>query len=161
MFSHLSLKPSSSNGQSSPSLLEDIGEKLSGSRGKLLEGMMAKSTLGDEPTPKEPTSSNGVPARRNRDALPFGKPPGYGPSDKEYGHIRAFDPVTNIGMIWFHGKGLVKTIPFDTKCISTDLLAALKAGERGMDVVFKARSNCEGWMATEIEEDVRSQAPVC
>ncbi len=153
MFSHLSLRPSSADSQTSPPFLKDIGEKLSGSAGTLADDMMAKSKSGAEAAKNGSTSSDDVSTSKRRDKMSSGQSAEvYPPSGKESGKVRAFDPITETGMIMANGNSIHGTIPFDTEGMSAELERALKEGERGMAVTFKATTVSDEWMATEIEE---------
>ena len=162
MFSHLSLRPSPANNHASPPFLKDSAQKFSGNTGKLLDDVMAKSNPRDEAARGRSTPSKGISADRNRDNLsPCDSTELYTSIGREYGRIRAFDPVTEIGMIWLEEESTTGVIPFDTEGMSLDLLTALKEDKRGMNVVFKARRVDNVWTATSMGEASLSQPSVC
>jgi hypothetical protein len=153
MFSHLSLSPSPANSQADPPFLEDVGRKLSGNIGTLLDDTMPKSKSRAEAVRTGSTSSNDVSIGEGRNEKSFSRSAEmHATSEKEPGKVRAFDPITETGMIMANGSTFHGAIPFDTEGMTAELVQALQDGERGMDILFKATTVDDEWMATDIEQ---------
>ena len=153
MFSHLSLGPSSADSQTRPPFRESVGEKLFGNKGNLLDDMMAESEHGAEAAQTRLASPGDVSTGRSRDEMASGQSKKMDSAQgKVPGQIRAFDPVTETGLITAKGKSIKGAIHFDTEGMAVELLKILKRGERGVEVLFIVQTRKGEWMATDVEE---------
>lgn len=76
----------------------------------------------------------------------------HSPTGKVPGKVRAFDPITETGMIMANGNSMHGAIPFHTEGMTAKLVKALQDGERGMDVLFRTIAVDDEWMATDVEQ---------
>lgn len=152
MFSHLSLSPSA-NSQAHPPFLEECGRKLSSNTGTLRDDMMPKSKSRAEAVRTRSTSSNDISIGEGRNEKSSSQSAEmHATSEKEPGKVRAFDPITETGMIMANDSTFNGAIPFNMEGMTAELVQALQDGERGMDILFKATAVDDEWMATDIEQ---------